>query len=284
MAQYHVLVGQKTYGAEEVLCNDLFEGQVLLITGGGTGIGRDVALAAVKLGASAIAICGRREGPLISTGEEIKKLGASVYYESCDIRDYEAVSCFVRNTIKNLGKIDILINNAGGQFLISAEYLTSKGFSAVIRNNLIGTWNMTHAVATQAFIPKKNGSVVMVTAQIRNGFPGMVHTGAARAGVENMVKTLCIEWAHHGIRVNAIAPGMIISSGTERYPPQFLSVAADNTPLRRAGSSKEIALQILFLASDKASGFTTGQTFYVDGGHSLSGQKFDVENFGSPKL
>ncbi len=139
-----------------------------------------------------------------------------------------------------------------------------------MRNNLLGTWRVTYFVANLAMIPQRSGSIVSVIAQVRNGFPGMIHTGAARAGVDNLTKTAAVEWAGHGIRVNAVAPGAIWSSGTARYPREVMELAAQTQPIKRLGSVEEVAHVTLLLASDKASAFTTGQTFYVDGGQSLS--------------
>ena len=124
----------------------------------------------------------------------------------------------------------MLVNNAGGQFSTPAEMLSPKGWDAVIRNNLNGTFYMTREVAVASMIPQQRGRIVNIIANIARGFPGMVHTGAARAGVDNMTKTLAVEWAQHGIAVNAIAPGVIRSSGTERYPPELLEMGRRSTP------------------------------------------------------
>lgn len=174
-----------------------------------------------------------------------------------------------------LGEIDILVNNAGGQFPTTAQSLSSKGFEAVVRNNLFGTWNMTQSVALQSLIPRKSGHIVNVIAQIRRGFPGMVHTGAARAGVENMTKTLAVEWACHGLNINAVAPGVIETSGTKQYPPELLETSKKITPLKRLGTPEEVAHLIVYLCSS-ASSFVTGQTFYIDGGQSLWGDMWQI--------
>eukprot|EP01117_Protostelium_nocturnum_P006013 TRINITY_DN2162_c0_g1_i1.p1 TRINITY_DN2162_c0_g1~~TRINITY_DN2162_c0_g1_i1.p1 ORF type:complete len:241 (-),score=42.21 TRINITY_DN2162_c0_g1_i1:40-762(-) len=220
-----------------------------------------------------------------------------LFMKTCDIRDSQSVSEFVKGTLDKFGKIDVLINNAGGQFPVLAEYLNEKGFTAVVRNNLIGTWIMTSTVAKLAFIPRFekrtereneiasdenptksaecNGRVINIIAQIARGFPGMVHTGAARAGVDNITKTLSVEWAKYNIKINAVAPGVVASTGTTRYPPETLVKSRNATPLRRLATCEEIANLCTFLSSEEAASFITGQTYYIDGGQSLHGDMFD---------
>jgi len=193
------------------------------------------------------------------------------FWDTCDIREIEKVEEFVKKVLQRFSRIDCLINNAGGQFPIAAENLNSKGFTAVIRNNLIGTWNFTSSVARLAFIPQNSGRIVNVIAQIARGFPGMVHTGAARAGVDNLTKTLSVEWARYNIKINSVAPGIILSSGTDRYSPEFLQKGKEGTPIGRLGTCEEVAFLILFLCSERAAGFITGQTYYIDGGQSIWG-------------
>lgn len=246
----------------------------MLITGGGTGIGLATAIEVGALGAR-VAICGRRAEPLEQAAAHLSGAGVEVFHQCCDIRDPESVAALVTALLTRFGGIDVLVNNAGGQFPTAAEALTPKGFEAVVRNNLLGTWNMTHAVATAAFIPRRTGRIVNIIAQIARGFPGMVHTGAARAGVENMTRTLAVEWAVHGIRVNAVAPGVIESTGTQRYPREILEVARLSTPLKRLGSPREVAHLIAYLSSRFAD-FVTGQTFYIDGGQSLWGDQWQI--------
>jgi len=256
----------------EVFRDGFFADLVLVITGGGTGIGYEIACQAAALGAKGIAICGRRAEPLSQAKEQLERIYKTrIFTSQCDIREADSVDSFVDAVLQEFGKIDILINNAGGQFPINAESLTTKGFEAVIRNNLTGTWNMTRAVAKKAFIPHNGGSIVNVIAQIRNGFPGMVHTGAARAGVENLTKTLAVEWARYGIRINSVAPGVIKSSGTNRYPPVMLEKAVEATPAGRIGAPDEVGWLILYMAHPSTGSFITGQTYYIDGGQSLTG-------------
>jgi citronellol/citronellal dehydrogenase len=259
-------------GMDQLYVDGLFSDEVVLITGGGTGIGRVAATEMGLLGAK-IAICGRRPDPLQNAVSELESKGIEAFGAPCDIREPEAIASYVDAVLERFGHIDVLINNAGGQFPTTAETLSPKGFAAVVRNNLIGTWAMTHAVANKAMIPQKRGRIVNVIAQIIRGFPGMVHTGAARAGVDNMTKTLAVEWALHGIRVNAVAPGVIVTSGTKQYPPALLDTAEKANPLKRLGTAEEVSHLITYLASRYAD-FVAGQTFYIDGGASIWGDQW----------
>ena len=259
---------------QDVFREGLFEGQVVLITGGATGIGFDVARETGRLGAK-VAICGRRQERLDAAVGKLTAEGITALGLPCDIRQPDQVTALVDQVNAQLGPISVLVNNAGGQFPTTAEALSPKGFEAVVRNNLLGTWTMTHAVATRAMIPQKRGRIVNVIANVARGFPGMVHTGAARAGVENMTKTLSIEWAQHGLRVNAVAPGVIRTTGTEQYPPELLEMSRKATPLKRLGTSEEVAHLITYLSS-RVADFITGQTFYIDGGASLWGDTWMI--------
>ena len=252
----------------------LFENRVVLITGGGTGIGLALAGELGSLGAR-IAICGRREEPIRTAAESLGTRGIEVFADTCDIRDAERVVSYVDQVMARFGRIDVLVNNAGGQFPSPAAVMKPKGFEAVIRNNLVGTFNVTHAVANRAMIPQRGGRIINIIANILRGFPGMAHTGAARAGVENLTKSLAVEWATHRIQVNAVAPGTIESSGTERYPPELLVKACEQTPAHRFGSTAEVAHAVTFLASDAAD-YITGTTLYIDGGASLWGDIWSV--------
>ncbi len=254
----------------------LFAGEVVVVTGGATGIGRAVAEEVGALGAK-VAICGRRKEKLDAAKGELEAQGVEVFAAPCDIRDEAAATAYMAGVLQAFGRIDVLVNNAGGQFPMLAEHLSLKGFEAVVRNNLLGTWNMTRAAGTQAFLKQKSGRIVNVIAQIARGFPGMLHTGAARAGVDNMTKSLAIEWAQHGVRVNAVAPGVIKTSGTEQYAPAFLEMGRQATPLKRLGRREEVSHLVVYLAS-KAADFVTGQTFYIDGGQSLWGDVFPIRD------
>ncbi len=255
---------------------DLFQGENAVVTGGGTGIGLAIAKELISLGAN-VAICGRRPEPLAEAKAELEAVreGAKVFAAPCDIRDYDSVSAWVNDAKEALGSLDILVNNAGGQFPTTAKSLSPRGFEAVIRNNLQGTWNFTHATATAAMIPQKRGRIVNVIAQVHRGFPGMVHTGAARAGVDNLTKTLAVEWSQFGIRINAVAPGVIKTSGTKQYPPKLLEDAEKSNPLQRLGGAEEVGHLVVYLCT-QAADFITGQTFYIDGGASLWGDSWPI--------
>ncbi len=252
----------------------LFDGQVVIVTGGGSGIGLAIARTLAELGAS-LAICGRSSAKLELAKAVLRAAGAPVFAMPCDIREVDQVAAFVSAVERELGRASVLINNAGGQFPTAAETLAPKGWDAVIRNNLNGTFYMTQAVATRHLIPARRGRIVNIIANIARGFPGMVHTGAARAGVENLTKTLAVEWAHHNVQVNAIAPGIIVSTGTDQYPPEFLELARQRTPMKRMGSPEEVAELVAYIASE-AAWFVTGETWYIDGGAHLWGDNWTI--------
>jgi len=254
----------------------LFSGQTALVTGGGTGIGRATALAFVRLGGRVV-IASRKLDHLEPTARELAGIAGAenVHHQTCDIREPEQVASLVGAALEKFGRIDHLVNNAGGQFPSPAESISPRGWDAVIRNNLSGTFYMTRETATRAMIPQRGGRIVNVIAQIFRGFPGMVHTGAARAGVENMTMTLAVEWAQHKICVNAVAPGVIKSSGTDKYPPELIEMGRRKTPLKRVGTEDEVAASILYLMSPAAS-FITGATLYIDGGQRLWGENWHI--------
>ena len=182
----------------------LLDGQVAIVSGGGSGLGRASALELAALGARVV-VCGRREEPLEQTAAAAD--GGRVEARACDIREEDQVEALVDGVLERHGRIDLLVNNAGGQYMTPAEDITPKGFRTVIRLNVEGTWLMTHAVATRAMIPdERGGRIVNVTLSPHHGLPGMAHSSAARAAVENLTRVLSIEWARFGIRLTAIAP------------------------------------------------------------------------------
>jgi citronellol/citronellal dehydrogenase len=259
----------------------LFDGHVAIVTGGGSGIGLATARSLGELGAR-IAICGRNAEKLAAAEADLRARGvADVLALPCDIRESEQVAAFVAAVRERLGVATVLVNNAGGQFPTTAESVSARGWEAVIRNNLNGTFFMTQAVALQHMIGARRGRIVNVIANIARGFPGMVHTGAARAGVENMTKTLAIEWAMHNIQVNAVAPGIIRTSGTDQYPPELVEMSRRKTPMKRLGTAGEVAELIAYLASDAAF-FVTGECWYIDGGAQLWGDNWIIDGDDPP--
>ncbi|PTL58225.1 SDR family oxidoreductase [Paraconexibacter algicola] len=247
----------------QVFREGLLDGQVCIVTGGGSGLGRVTALELASLGAQVI-VCGRREEPLQETAALAP--AGNVRAATCDIREEDQVDAFVDGVVAEHGRIDLLVNNAGGQFMVPAESITPKGFRTVIRLNVEGTWLMTHAVATKAMIPQRGGKILSVTLTPHNGLPGMVHSCAARAAVDNMMKVLAVEWARFDIKLNAIAAGMF---GTDtfltKYPKPIVDGAAATVPLQRLGRPEEIAWLVAHLASP-AGDYTTGSVIDVDGG------------------
>ena len=248
----------------EIFREDLLEGQVCLVSGAGSGLGRASALELARLGATVIG-CGRRPEPITETAAMIAGAGGKGEAESMDIRDEQAVDALIDGVLERHGRLDVLVNNAGGQFLSPAEAITPKGFRTVIELNVVGTWLMTHAAATRAFIPQGGGKVLSVTLSPHAGMPGMVHSGAARAAVENMMKTLSIEWSQYGVKLCALAAGQF---GTETMRTKYPAVVVENLqktiPIGRLGTEEEWAWLVAYLASP-AGDFYSGTTITMDG-------------------
>ncbi|GIV32917.1 MAG: short-chain dehydrogenase [Chitinophagales bacterium] len=251
----------------------LFKDKVVMVSGGGSGIGKAIAKQFLSYGAT-VYIGSRKKERLMAAAEELKQSGRCDYVE-LNIREPESIGQAVEAIRQKEGRVDILINNAGGQFPLAAEAITPNGWKAVIDTNLNGTFFMSQAFARHFFIPQRKGIIVNIIANIFRGFPGMSHTGAARAGVSNLTMTLAVEWAVHNIRVNAIAPGIIQSSGLEQYPPEFLRGVTSKIPMKRMGTVEEVAWLACFLASPMSE-FITGETIYVDGGQRLWGDLWEI--------
>ena len=247
----------------------LFQGRVALITGGGTGIGRCIAHELASLGCTVV-LSGRRPEPLAATAAEITEDGGKADCLPFSIRDEDAVDAAVRELVSRHGRLDFLVNNAGGQFVAGAAEIKPKGWRAVLDTNLTGTFLVSQA-AFHHWMGSHGGSIVSIVADMWNGFPGMAHTGAARAAVVNLTQTLAVEWAEQGIRVNAVAPGGIASSGMHNYPDyvQEVAVAAmKRNPSARIGTESEVSSAVCFLLSPGAA-YVTGATLRVDGASSL---------------
>jgi citronellol/citronellal dehydrogenase len=240
----------------------LLDGQVALVSGGGSGLGRATALELAALGAQVV-VCGRRLEPLEETAAAAD--GGRCAGIACDIREEDQVEALVDEVLARHGHIDLLVNNAGGQFLTPAEDITPKGFRTVIRLNVEGTWLMTHAVATKAMMGGGGGKIVNVTLSPHHGLPGMAPSSAARAAVENLTRVLSIEWARFGIRLTALAAGHF-STETMRtkYPKQVVEGVAGTVPLQRLGTEEEFAWLVAYLASP-AGDYFSGAILTIDG-------------------
>lgn len=252
-------------GYRSIFRSDLFAGRVVVVTGGGSGIGRCTAHELASLGAS-LALIGRNADKLQAVAAEIDA-PERMSTHTCDIRDEAAVRDTVAAALARHGRIDGLFNNAGGQFPSPLRDISQKGWEAVVRNNLTGGFLMARECYTQ-WMEAHGGSIVNAIADMWNGMPGMGHSGAARAGMLNFTETAACEWAASGVRVNAVAPGWVASSGLETYPDAFkdkIRQLARKVPLQRLGSESEVSAAVAYLLSDAAA-FVTGSTLRVDGG------------------
>ena len=237
------------------------------MTGGGTGMGRATAIEMARCGARVV-VLGRRAEPIEDCAKIIRELGGKAIAIPADIRLPEQIEDAMQRIKSEFGRLDILVNNAGGQFVTPARELNNKGFETVIRNNLIGSWQMTKAVADH-FMLEHGGSIVFVTACVRSGLSGFVHTAAARGGVLAMMKTLAFEWAEFGIRLNCVAPGTVKTEGMDHYPiepEQWLKL--NRNVLGHMGDVEDISAAIIFLSSPLGK-FVTGEEWYIDGGETL---------------
>ncbi len=244
--------------------HNLLAGQVCVVSGAGTGLGRATAIELASLGATVIG-CGRRPEPLEETVGMIRDAGGAAEGAPMDIRHADAVDSLFDGVLERHGRVDVLVNNAGGQFLSPAEAITPKGFRTVIELNVQGTWQMTHAAATKAFIPQRSGKVVSVTLSPHNGMPGMAHSGAARAAVENMMRTLAIEWARFEIKLCAVAAGQFDTEVIRtKYPKEVSENVARTIPLQRLGTPDQMAWMVAYLASP-AGDFLSGCVITIDG-------------------
>ncbi len=254
----------------------LFAGQTILVTGGGSGIGRCTAHELAALGAHVVLV-GRKADKLATTAGEITEDGGSASFHVCDIRDEEAVRAMVATVLAERGVIHHLVNNAGGQYPAPLAAITQKGFETVLRTNLVGGFLLARELFNQC-MSRTGGSIVNMLADMWNGMPGMGHSGAARAGMDNFTKTAAVEWGHAGVRVNAVAPGWIASSGMDSYPDAMKALIRslkDQVPLRRIGNEAEVAAAIVFLLSPAAS-FISGHSIRIDGAASLGSRAWPL--------
>ena len=254
----------------------LFTGQTVIVTGGGSGIGRCTAHELAALGAHVV-ITGRKAEKLQTVRSEIEAAGGRCETHAFDIREEPQVKQAIAAIVANNGRIHGLFNNAGGQFPAPAAAMSAKGFDVVVRNNLTGGFIVSREVFTQS-MQEHGGSIVNMAADMRNGFPNMAHTGAARAGMVNLTMTLAHEWACAGVRVNAVSPGWIASSGMDTYQGEFkeqIPKLKGYCPLGRLGTESEVSAAVCFLLSD-AAGYITGTELRIDGGTPLGNRSMEL--------
>ncbi len=250
---------------QSVFAHGLFACRTIVVTGGGSGIGRCTAHELAALGAHVVLV-GRNAEKLQATTTEIQADGGDASFHVCDIRNEAAVQAMVANIVAARGHIDGLVNNAGGQYITPLEKISAKGWQAVIDTNLTGGFLVARECYLQS-MQAHGGAVVNIVADIWGSMPGMGHSGAARAGMVSFTETAAVEWAKSGVRVNAVAPGYIASSGMDHYPPEagpMLREMAQTVPLGRFGTEAETAAGIVFLLSPAAS-FISGTVLRIDG-------------------
>jgi citronellol/citronellal dehydrogenase len=256
--------------APTVYRSDLFKGQVALVSGGGSGIGRAAALLLARLGANVV-ICGRTQEKLDKVVAFARSKNAHMTAMTCNIREADQVAALFARIESELGAIDVVVNNAGGQFPQPAIDMAPKGWAAVIANNLNGTWHMMQRAAQHWRDRKRGGAIVNVVVVTDRGMPGVAHTVAARAGIIGATRTVAVEWAPLGIRVNCVAPGLTATEGLEVYPPEAQKEFPLANPMKRPGTPMEIAEACVYLAA-ASSTFITGEVLTVDGGGKLWGE------------
>jgi citronellol/citronellal dehydrogenase len=251
---------------QSVFRADLFAGQVIIVTGGGSGLGRCTAHELASLGARVV-IVGRNDDKLLKVQEEITEDGGACARFVCDIREEAQVTAVVDSVLAQFGRIDALVNNAGGQYRAAMQTISTKGFEAVVRNNLTGGFIFMREVYKR-WMSEHGGAIVNIIADIWNGWPEFAHSGAARGGMLTLTETAACEWAAAGVRVNSLAPGAIASSGFDTYPPEARAKILEfpaSVPLQRFGTESEIAAGIVFLLSPAAA-YITGICLRIDGG------------------
>ncbi len=246
------------------LAADATAGRVAVVTGGGTGIGRATAIELARTG-SAVAICGRRPEPLEETRALIEDAGGTCLAVPTDVREPDQVAALANAVLERFDRVDIVVNNAGGQFIAAPASISPKGWRAVHRLNVDAVWDVTRTFAERSMIPRREGLVVFIGFSPRRGMPFMVHASAARAALENLAGGLAIEWSRFGIRSVCVACGAIDTEGFRDYGEPWIQEATRTVPLGRLGAVEEVASTIAFLAS-AGGAYITGTTIVVDGG------------------
>jgi len=253
-----------------IFASGLFRGTTALVTGGGRGLGKHIALAFARLGASVV-IAGRQAESLSLTAEEIQATGVPCLAVPTNIRDTDQVEALVQSTLARFGRIDYLVNNAGGQFPARPSQISDRGWRAVIDLNLNGTWNMCSRVGPH-MITQGSGAIVNIVHiyALARGAPPFAHSGAARAGVVNLTKSLAYYWARHGVTINALAPGTVSTTGvrveefSRAEQEDFEAIHVQDIPTHRLAEPDEIAAIVLFLCSPAAR-YINGATIVADG-------------------
>ncbi|HEX7435353.1 MAG TPA: SDR family oxidoreductase [Caldimonas sp.] len=251
---------------QSVFRDGIFAGQVVIVTGGGSGIGRCTSHELAALGAH-VALIGRTLEKLEAVKAEIVEDGGSASAHACDIRDEAAVGQTIDAVLQARGRLDGLVNNAGGQYRTAMKTISTKGFEAVVRSNLTGGFIFMRE-AYNRWMGEHGGTIVNIIADIWNGWPDFAHSGAARGGMLTLTETAACEWAVSGVRVNTVAPGGIASSGFDTYAPEAKAKILEypkTVPLQRYGTEAEVSAAIVYLLSPAAA-FITGSCIRVDGG------------------
>ncbi len=244
------------------------------MSGAGRGIGKAIAVQFARLGAK-VAMCGRNAERLEETAALLRGLGADVLAVPLTIRDPDAVGGLFDAVYSRFGKLDCLVNNAGGQYPQAAIDFSVKGWNAVIDTNLNGTWYMMQAAARRWRDTQTKGSVVNIVAVVSRGMPGIAHTCAARAGVIALSKTVAIEWAPLGLRINCVAPGIIATEGMQVYSDEARAAFPKSNLMGRFGTARDVADAVTYLSGPSGS-FITGEVLVVDGGNQIWGDQWAI--------
>jgi len=258
------------WAADTVYRDGLFAGQLALVSGGGSGIGLATALLFARLGAQVV-ICGRTAEKLARVAEYAAQKNAHIDAVVTNVREPDQVAALFEHIHNHHGRLDFLVNNAGGQFPGHAIDFSPKGWNAVINNNLNGTWYMMQRAAQYWRDTQMPGSIVNVVVDIERGMPGVAHTVASRAGVVGVSRTVAIEWAPLNIRVNCVAPGLTATRGLDVYPPEAVKEFPQANPMRRPGTAMEVAQACIYLSAGSGS-FVNGEVLTVDGGGRMWGE------------
>ncbi len=254
---------------ETVYRDDLFKDRTVVVSGAGSGLGKAIATLFARLGATLL-VCGRDKEKIAGAAEFFRSFGGRVEYQAMSIRDPDQVKALIDTAWDTCGGLDVLVNNAGGQFPQPAIDFSPKGFNAVIDTNLNGSWYMMQAAARRWRDEGKPGNIVNIVADIWRGMPGIAHTAAARAGVIYLSKSIAVEWAPLNIRVNCVAPGCCETEGFNVYPEEGAATYKESNPMRRHGDAHDIAEACVYLAASSGK-FVTGEVVTVDGGQQMWG-------------